>query len=91
MESHPVRPRATVDGAESPLNRLIVTNPSPASSPGPDLRLVPLPSLKSLRSTPPHHSSLSYPETGLASYEDERTRGIAIDAPTTTTRTATQA
>ena len=80
--AHPAAPsRATVDGAESPLNELIVENPSRFLRPDrtsdwfPFLfKILAIDAPLSIQVHPP-------PEQAIAGFEDEQARGIAIDAP----------
>ena len=80
--AHPAAPsRATVDGAESPLNELIVENPSRflrsdrTSDWFPFLfKILAIDAPLSIQVHPT-------PEQAIAGFEDEQARGIAIDAP----------
>ena len=80
--AHPAAPsRATVDGAESPLNELIVENPSRFLRPDRTSDWFPF-LFKILAIDAP--LSLQVPPTptqAIAGFEDEQARGIAIDAP----------
>lgn len=80
--AHPAAPsRATVDGAESPLNELIVENPSRFLRPDRTSDWFPflfkILAIDALLSIQVHPT----PEQAIAGFEDEQARGIAIDAP----------
>ena len=78
--AHPAAPsRATVDGAESPLNELIVENPSRFLRPDRTSDWFPF---KILAIDAPLSIQVHpTPEQAIAGFEDEQARGIAIDAP----------
>lgn len=80
--AHPAAPsRATVDGAESPLNELIVENPSRFLRPDRTSDWFPF-LFKILAIDAPLSIQLHpTPEQAIAGFEDEQARGIAIDAP----------
>ena len=80
--AHPAAPsRATVDGAESPLNELIVENPSRFLRPDRTSDWFPF-LFKILAIDAPLSSQVHpTPEQAIAGFEDEQARGIAIDAP----------
>ena len=80
--AHPAAPsRATVDGAESPLNELIVENPSRFLRPDRTSDWFPflfkILAIDATLSIQVHPT----PEQAIAGFEDEQARGIAIDAP----------
>ena len=73
--------RATVDGAESPLNELIVENPSRFLRPDRTSDWFPF-LFKILAIDAPLSIQVHpTPEQAIAGFEDEQARGIAIDAP----------
>lgn len=80
--AHPAAPsRATVDGAESPLNELIVENPSRFLRPDRTSDWFPF-LFKILAIDAPLSIQVHpTPEQAIAGFEDEQARGIAIDAP----------
>ena len=80
--AHPGAPsRATVDGAESPLNELIVENPSRFLRPDRTSDWFPF-LFKILAIDAPLSIQVHpTPEQAIAGFEDEQARGIAIDAP----------
>lgn len=80
--AHPAAPsRATVDGAESPLNELIVENPSRFLRPDRTSDWFPF-LFKILAIDAPLSIQVHpTPEQAIAGFEDEHARGIAIDAP----------
>ena len=80
--AHPAAPsRATVDGAESPLNELIVENPSRFLRPDRTSDWFPF-LFKILAIDAPLSIQVHpTPEPAIAGFEDEQARGIAIDAP----------
>ena len=80
--AHPAAPsRATVDGAESPLNELIVENPSRFLRPDRASDWFPF-LFKILAIDAPLSIQVHpTPEQAIAGFEDEQARGIAIDAP----------
>ncbi|WP_304008767.1 mannose-6-phosphate isomerase, class I [Rothia mucilaginosa] len=80
--AHPAAPsRATVDGAESPLNELIVENPSRFLRPDRTSDWFPF-LFKILAIDAPLSIQVHpTPEQAIAGFEDEQSRGIAIDAP----------
>ena len=80
--AHPAAPsRATVDGAESPLNELIVENPSRFLRPDRTSDWFPF-LFKILAIDAPLSIQVHpTPEQAVAGFEDEQARGIAIDAP----------
>ena len=80
--AHPAAPsRATVDGAESPLNELIVENPSRFLRPDRPYDWFPF-LFKILAIDAPLSIQVHpTPEQAIAGFEDEQARGIAIDAP----------
>lgn len=80
--AHPGAPsRATVDGAESPLNELIVENPSRFLRPDRTSNWFPF-LFKILAIDAPLSIQVHpTPEQAIAGFEDEQARGIAIDAP----------
>ena len=80
--AHPAAPsRATVDGAESPLNKLIVENPSRFLRPDRTSDWFPF-LFKILAIDAPLSIQVHpTPEQAIAGFEDEQARGIAIDAP----------
>lgn len=80
--AHPAAPsRVTVDGAESPLNELIVENPSRFLRPDRTSDWFPF-LFKILAIDAPLSIQVHpTPEQAIAGFEDEQARGIAIDAP----------
>lgn len=80
--AHPAAPsRATMDGAESPLNELIVENPSRFLRPDRTSDWFPF-LFKILAIDAPLSIQVHpTPEQAIAGFEDEQARGIAIDAP----------
>lgn len=80
--AHPAAPsRATVDGTESPLNELIVENPSRFLRPDRTSDWFPF-LFKILAIDAPLSIQVHpTPEQAIAGFEDEQARGIAIDAP----------
>lgn len=80
--AHPAAPsRATVDGAESPLNELIVENPSRFLRPDRTSDWFPF-LFKILAIDAPLSIQVHpTPEQAIAGFEDEQAHGIAIDAP----------
>ena len=82
VSAHPAAPsRATVDGAESPLNELIVENPSRFLRPDRTSDWFPF-LFKILAIDAPLSIQVHpTPEQAIAGFEDEQARGIAIDAP----------
>ena len=80
--AHPGAPsRATVDGAESPLNELIVENPSRFLRPDRTSDWFPF-LFKILAIDAPLSIQVHpTPEQPIAGFGDEQARGIAIDAP----------
>ncbi|MBF1641409.1 MAG: mannose-6-phosphate isomerase, class I, partial [Rothia mucilaginosa] len=80
--AHPAAPsRATVDGTESPLNELIVENPSRFLRPDRISDWFPF-LFKILAIDAPLSIQVHpTPEQAIAGFEDEQARGIAIDAP----------
>ena len=80
--AHPAAPsRATVDGSESPLNELIVENPSRFLRPDRTSDWFPF-LFKILAIDAPLSIQVHpTPEQAIAGFEDEQARGIAIDAP----------
>ena len=80
--AHPGAPsRATVDGAESPLNELIVENPSRFLRPDRTSDWFPF-LFKILAIDAPLSIQVHpTPEQAIAGFEDEQARGLAIDAP----------
>ena len=80
--AHPGAPsRATVDGAECPLNELIVENPSRFLRPDRTSDWFPF-LFKILAIDAPLSIQVHpTPEQAIAGFEDEQARGIAIDAP----------
>lgn len=80
--AHPAAPsRATVDGAESPLNELIVENPSRFLRPDRTSDWFPF-LFKILAIDAPLSIQVHpTPEQAIAGFEDEQARGIAIDVP----------
>ena len=80
--AHPAAPsRATVDGAESPLNELIVESPSRFLRPDRTSDWFPF-LFKILAIDAPLSIQVHpTPEQAIAGFEDEQARGIAIDAP----------
>lgn len=80
--AHPAAPsRATVDGAESPLNELIVENPSRFLRPDRTSDWFPF-LFKILAIDAPLSIQVHpTPEQAIAGFEDEQARGVAIDAP----------
>jgi len=80
--AHPAAPsRATVDGVESPLNELIVENPSRFLRPDRTSDWFPF-LFKILAIDAPLSIQVHpTPEQAIAGFEDEQARGIAIDAP----------
>lgn len=80
--AHPAAPsRATVDGAESPLNEVIVENPSRFLRPDRTSDWFPF-LFKILAIDAPLSIQVHpTPEQAIAGFEDEQARGIAIDAP----------
>ena len=80
--AHPAAPsRATVDGAESPLNELIVENPSRFLRPDRTSDWFPF-LFKILAIDAPLSIQVHpTPEQAIAGFEDEQACGIAIDAP----------
>lgn len=80
--AHPAAPScATVDGAESPLNELIVENPSRFLRPDRTSDWFPF-LFKILAIDAPLSIQVHpTPEQAIAGFEDEQARGIAIDAP----------
>ena len=80
--AHPAAPsRATVDGAESPLNELIVENPSRFLRPDRTSDWFPF-LFKILAIDAPLSIQVHpTPEQAIAGFEDEQARGTAIDAP----------
>ena len=80
--AHPAAPsHATVDGAESPLNELIVENPSRFLRPDRTSDWFPF-LFKILAIDAPLSIQVHpTPEQAIAGFEDEQARGIAIDAP----------
>ena len=80
--AHPAAPsRATVDGAESPLNELIVENPSRFLRPDRTSDWFPF-LFKILAIDAPLSIQVHpTPEQAIAGFDDEQARGIAIDAP----------
>lgn len=80
--AHPGAPsRATVDGAESPLNELIVENPSRFLRPDRTSDWFPF-LFKILAIDAPLSIQVHpTPEQAIAGFEDEQALGIAIDAP----------
>ena len=80
--AHPAAPsRATVDGAESPLNELIVENPSRFLRPDRTSDWFPF-LFKILAIDAPLSIQVHpTPEQAIAGFEDEQARCIAIDAP----------
>ena len=80
--AHPTAPsRATVDGTESPLNELIVENPSRFLRPDRTSDWFPF-LFKILAIDAPLSIQVHpTPEQAIAGFEDEQARGIAIDAP----------
>ena len=80
--AHPAAPsRATVDGAESPLNELIVENPSRFLRPDRTSDWFPF-LFKILAIDAPLSIQVHpTPEQAIAGFEDEQARGLAIDAP----------
>ena len=80
--AHPAAPsRATVDGAESPLNELIVENPSRFLRPDRTSDWFPF-LFKILAIDAPLSIQVHpTPEQAIAGFEDEQARGIAIEAP----------
>ena len=80
--AHPAAPsRATVDGAESPLNELIVENPSRFLRPDRTSDWFPFLFKILAIDTPLSIQVHPTPEQAIAGFEDEQARGLAIDAP----------